>query len=131
MVHIEGLDRALEEHPFFAGMDPAVRETIAGCAANERFKAGDFIFREGGKAAAIAMKLVREKKLVDFAGVRLSWQPGQASALDTAQISKGRDVGTIIAQRTTSAGKLVDVPYDVTFAFVFHAFNAETKIKTE
>lgn len=88
------------------------------------------VVREGARPAAIAMKLVREKTPIDFAGVTLSWQPGQASALDTAEISKGRDVGTIIAQRKTATG-VVDVPYDVTFAFVFHAFNKQSKIRTE
>ena len=88
------------------------------------------VVREGTRPAAIAMKLVREKTPIDFAGVTLSWQPGQASALDRAEISKGRDVGTIIAQRKTATG-VVDVPYDVTFAFVFHAFNKQSKIRTE
>lgn len=50
MGEIEGLDRLLREHPFFEGIDPAVRQTISGCAANERFNGGDYIFREGGKA---------------------------------------------------------------------------------
>lgn len=50
MGKIEGLDRLLQEHPFFAGMDPQACATIAGCAANERFNAGDYIFREGQPA---------------------------------------------------------------------------------
>jgi CRP-like cAMP-binding protein len=50
MPYIEGLDRVLEEHPFFKDMERGVRETIAGCAANERFKAGEYVFREGGTA---------------------------------------------------------------------------------
>ena len=50
MVHIEGLDRVLQEHPFFDGMDPGVRELIAGCASNERYRSGDYVFREGGTA---------------------------------------------------------------------------------
>lgn len=50
MVQIEGLDRLLKEHPFFQDMDSSACETIAGCAANERFNAGEYIFREGGAA---------------------------------------------------------------------------------
>lgn len=50
MVQIAGLDRLIKEHPFFEGMDPAACETIAGCAANERFNAGEYIFREGKPA---------------------------------------------------------------------------------
>ena len=52
------------------------------------------------------------------AGVTLSWRPGQASALDTTRISKGRDVGSVRVR----TGDGVDVPHDVMFAFAFHAF---------
>ena len=51
----------------------------------------------------------------------LTWEAGQSSALDTRKIDQGRDVGNILVRRKTG-GELVDVPYDVTFAFVFHAF---------
>lgn len=50
MGQIEGLDRLLLEHPFFQDMDPEACRTIAGCAANERFNADDYIFREGTPA---------------------------------------------------------------------------------
>jgi CRP-like cAMP-binding protein len=50
MVHIEGLDKLLHTHPFFDGMSEAMLETLAGCAANEVYQAGDMIFREGGDA---------------------------------------------------------------------------------
>ena len=49
-MNIEGLDRLLEEHPFFQGMDPARRGIIAGCGANERFDASQYLFREGEAA---------------------------------------------------------------------------------
>lgn len=55
---------------------------------------------------------------VSEAGVTLSWAGGQASALDTASIGQGRDVGTIRVRDV--AGQ--DVPHDVMFAFAFHAF---------
>jgi len=54
---------------------------------------------------------------VTGAGLTLSWAAGQASALDTARIGRGKDVGTI---RVRKDGK--DVPHDVMFAFAFHAF---------
>jgi len=53
------------------------------------------------------------------AGVRISWTAGQASALDTANIGAGRDIGTIRV-RDAATGK--DVAHDVMFAFAFHAF---------
>lgn len=49
MVKIDGLDKLLAEHPFFSELDESIRELIAGCAANEVFQAGDFIYREGEK----------------------------------------------------------------------------------
>jgi len=52
------------------------------------------------------------------AGVTISWTSGQASALDTGNINKGKDVGTIRVR--DSDGK--DMPHDVMFAFAFHAF---------
>jgi len=51
------------------------------------------------------------------AGVTISWASGQASALDSARIGEGKDVGTI---RVRQDGR--DVPHDVMFAFAFHAF---------
>ena len=47
---VEGLDRLLKEHPFFDGFDADALELLAGCAANERFAAGEFIARERSKA---------------------------------------------------------------------------------
>jgi len=55
---------------------------------------------------------------ISEAGVTLSWATGQASALDTSKISRGRDVGSIRVRN--NRGK--DVPHDVMFAFAFHAF---------
>ncbi|WP_377506315.1 DUF3179 domain-containing protein [Octadecabacter sp. R77987] len=51
-------------------------------------------------------------------GVVLSWQAGQASALDTDRIAAGRDVGTVRVR--DAAGN--DLAHDVMFAFAFHAF---------
>ena len=71
----------------------------------------------------VTMNAVREAGTLEVKGTQLTWEAGQASALDTRAIPKGRDVGTIIATRD---GK--DVPYDVTFAFVTHAFHPDTEI---
>lgn len=55
------------------------------------------------------------------AGVTITWTSGQASALDTAQISEGRNVGSIRVR--DADGK--DLPHDVMFAFAFHAFHPD------
>lgn len=80
---------------------------------------------------AVSYALIRAKGTIEAGNITLRWRAGQASALDTEQIAKGRDVGTIIATKPGDDGKPRDVPYDVTFAFVFHAFHPKLRIRTE
>ncbi|MDA0305393.1 MAG: DUF3179 domain-containing protein [Proteobacteria bacterium] len=78
---------------------------------------------------AWSMPLLRQKGTLSRGNLTLSWEAGQNSALDAAFISKGRDVGNVVAQRTRN-GKAEDVVYDVTFAFVYNAFFPDKKIHT-
>lgn len=55
------------------------------------------------------------------AGVILRWTGGQASALDSARIGDGRDVGTV--RVTDPQGRAV--VHDMPFAFAFHAFHPD------
>ena len=71
--------------------------------------------------SAWSMPLLVKKGRIEAGDLVLSWEKGQNSALDSREIAKGRDVGNVVVRRKV-AGKLEDVPYDVTFAFVFHAF---------
>lgn len=50
MVSLQNLGRIIDEHPFFRGIDEGLRALLVGCAANERFEAGAFLFREGQPA---------------------------------------------------------------------------------
>jgi CRP/FNR family transcriptional regulator, cyclic AMP receptor protein len=43
---MEGLERIVKEHPFFAGMPNAFCELVCGCAKNVRFEAGQYLFHE-------------------------------------------------------------------------------------
>ncbi|MEO9898754.1 MAG: DUF3179 domain-containing protein [Paracoccaceae bacterium] len=70
-----------------------------------------------GKRAWPMERLAREEQVTE-AGLEISWVAGQASALDSARISEGRDVGSIRVR--DKSGK--DVAHDVMFAFAFHAF---------
>ena len=79
----------------------------------------------GDKAWSLA--LLREKGTIEDGDLVLNWEPGQASALDTRAIDEGRDVGNVTVQRSAAEG-MIDVAYDVTFAFVFHAFRPESEI---
>ena len=55
-------------------------------------------------------------------GYRITWNAGQASALDKREIAQSRDIGTI---RVFDAASGDPVPHEVVFAFAFHAFEPE------
>jgi hypothetical protein len=69
-------------------------------------------------ARAWPLSRFQSGEVIAEAGLEISWRAGQASALDTARIDRGRDVGTIRVRD----GQGRDVPHDVMFAFAFHAF---------
>jgi len=74
------------------------------------------VVRIGNRAWPVSR--VRELGGVREAGYDITWFSGQASALDTRHIARGKDVGTI---RVRDA-KGQDVAHDVMFAFAFHSF---------
>ena len=76
---------------------------------------------------AWSLPLLRREGRIETSDIVLSWEPGQNSALDTRDIREGRDVGNVVVQAKTANG-LEDIPYDVTFAFVFHAFRPQGTI---
>ena len=47
---MEGLERIIREHPFFAGLDEGFCQLVVGCARNVRFEAGQYLFHEGEPA---------------------------------------------------------------------------------
>lgn len=74
------------------------------------------VVRVGVRAWPLERLAVEQE--VSEAGVTLTWRAGQASALDTGQIGKGRDVGSIRVRD----GQGRDLAHDVMFAFAFDAF---------
>ncbi len=58
---METLERLLREHPFLKTMEDRHLEFMTGCAANVRFAAGQFLFKEGDPADAAY--LVREGRV--------------------------------------------------------------------
>ena len=78
----------------------------------------------GDKAWSLA--LLREKGKISDGDTVLAWSAGQNSALHARKISEGRDVGNVTVKRNGA-----DAVYDVTFAFVFHAFYPDKRIITE
>ncbi|WP_373050676.1 DUF3179 domain-containing protein [Thalassovita aquimarina] len=74
------------------------------------------VIRVGDRAWT--MERLRQEREIREAGLVLSWQAEQASALDTGAISQGKPVGAIRVRD----GQGRDVAHDVLFAFAFHAF---------
>ncbi|MDE0202420.1 MAG: DUF3179 domain-containing protein [Rhodospirillaceae bacterium] len=79
---------------------------------------------------AWSLQLIRDAGRYERGDLVITWEAGQNSALDSRRIAKGRDVGNVIVQRTGGDGSLEDVPYDIAFAFAFHAFHPEALIHT-
>lgn len=70
------------------------------------------------------LERVAEAGRLEEGGVVIDWTAGQASALDSARIAEGRDVGNI---RVKDAATGRDLVHDVIFAFAFHAFHPDGK----
>ncbi|WP_421852161.1 DUF3179 domain-containing protein [Oricola sp.] len=79
--------------------------------------------RDGADPLIMTMNKVREGSGWSGAGYEVNWAAGQRSALDTASIATGREVGTITVMKDGA-----DIAYDVTFAFVAHAFYPDIEI---
>jgi len=75
---------------------------------------------------AVSLPLLAQKHEIRMNGILFSWHQGQTSALDTAKIEQGRDIGNVIVSRDG-----VDLPYVVTFAFAYFAFNPKGRLVTK
>ena len=82
-----------------------------------------------GNRQAWSLKRVQSEKHINARGnVKITWEPGQNSALDAPVISQGADVGNVVVQKIEN-GELIDIPYGVDFAFAFNAFYPQVKVK--
>lgn len=79
---------------------------------------------------AWSLEALQRARCIEADWILLHWSPGQTSALDSATISEGRDIGNVVVQRRT-ADRFVDAIYDVSFAFAFHAFHPDGPIHVE
>ena len=79
---------------------------------------------------AWAFSLLKARKRIEVGDLVITWEVGQASALDSPIIARGKDVGNVVVQRKTKDG-LVDAVHDISFAFAFFAFYPKGKIHTK
>jgi CRP/FNR family transcriptional regulator, cyclic AMP receptor protein len=82
---MEGLERVVLAHPFFAGLDPKLGEVIAGCVRNHRFDPGQYLFHESDAA--------NEFFLIRHGSVALEIVPPGQPAVVVATEHEGAVVG--------------------------------------
>ncbi len=82
---METLEPILAEHPFSRDLDKRYRELLAGCAANIRFEAGEFLFREGEEA--------NQFYLIRHGSVAVQIFAGAAGQITVTTIGEGEVLG--------------------------------------
>jgi Protein of unknown function (DUF3179) len=75
-------------------------------------------------ARAWPLKLLADVGRIEVGDLLITWAGGMNSALDTAEIGRGRDIGTVRVQQKMD-GSYRDVRHEITFAFVFLSFNPD------
>ncbi|HSR55925.1 MAG TPA: DUF3179 domain-containing (seleno)protein, partial [Alphaproteobacteria bacterium] len=143
---IESLARFRERRPggrYLVPNDPSMRRYGANPYAGYDQLARPFLY-DGAMPANIAplarvvsigkvawsLDLVRKRKRIEHGDFVITWEPGQNSALDTAHIAEGRDVGNVVVQKRSPKG-LVDAVHGIDFAFAFHAFHPDGVINVK
>ena len=74
---------------------PPLRFCIAGnIPAPRRLSPASSLSEE-----AWTLDLLKKRRRIEAGDLVLTWEPGQASPLDTADIDAGQDIGNVIVQR--------------------------------
>lgn len=76
---------------------------------------------------AYSLSLIQREKIIKRKDTVITWSEGLNSALEDKKIKNGRDLGFVRVQKEVN-GKLQDIVYDYTFAFVYHAFHNGKKV---
>ena len=82
---IEGMEKIVREHRFFADLDDDTVKLLAGCARNVVFKAGEYLFHTGDPA--------NEFYLIRHGRVALDVVAPGRSAMSFQTVDKGEIVG--------------------------------------
>lgn len=83
---MEGLERIVLAHPFFAGFEAELGQVVSGCARNLRFDSGQYLFHEGDP--------LNEFFLIRHGTVALEILPPGRPAIVFATEHEGDIVGT-------------------------------------
>ena len=109
----------------YAGYDSAVRPFLYRGSLPQGVPPLARVVSVGGEAWTL--DLVKSRRRLEVGDLVITWELGQSSPLDAAQIDAGQDIGNVVVQRRTARG-LEDAVYDVSFAFAFHAFHPRAPI---
>jgi hypothetical protein len=122
-----GLARRYGQNPY-AGYDTSPAPFLYRGPLPERIAPLARVIRVGDQAWAL--DLLRAKGEILAGDLKITWQPGQASALDATTIAESFDVGNVLVRRKTAEG-WQDAVYSVDFAFAFHAFFPQGTLHVE
>ena len=144
---LESFERFAERHPggqVLVPGDPGLRQYGRNPYAGYDSSPAPFLYRgdyDGpvpplARVVAVgdqawSLDSLRASGRIEQGDLVLTWQPGQASALDAPRIADGADVGNVTVQRRTAGGVLEDAVHDIPFAFAFHAFHPDGVIHHE
>jgi hypothetical protein len=109
----------------YAGYDSAVRPFLYRGSLPQGVPPLARVVSVGGEAWTL--DLVKSRRRLEVGDLVITWELGQSSPLDAAQIDAGQDIGNVVVQRRTARG-LEDAVYDVSFAFAFRAFHPQAPI---
>jgi hypothetical protein len=109
----------------YAGYDSASRPFLYRGSLPQGVPPLARVVSVGGEAWTL--DLVKSRRRLEVGDLVITWEPGQNSPLDAAQIDAGQDIGNVVVQRRTAQG-FEDAVYDVSFAFAFHAFHPQAPI---
>ena len=109
----------------YAGYDSAVRPFLYRGSLPQGVPPLARVVSVGGEAWTL--DLVKSRRRLEVGDLVITWELGQSSPLDAAQIDAGQDIGNVVVQRRTARG-LEDAVYEVSFAFAFHAFHPQAPI---
>ena len=82
---MEGLERIVKEHPFFASLEEGFLNLVCGCAKNVRFEAGQYLFHEGEPA--------NQFYLIRHGRIALALTPPGRGAITYQTLAEGEIVG--------------------------------------
>jgi hypothetical protein len=85
------------------------------------------VARNDKRPVAVSLALLARHREIKREGVTFKWQAGQTSALDSTDIAKGKDVGTVEVMGHDGS----PLVHDVTFAFVLNAFVKDAVVLTD